>query len=101
MFNFNILEDIFDKYFNSKHIYVTLKLTKEQAKSGYSVPIEISRKIINKDNSYVIKKTIETINVPKNTKNNTLIKLKGKGNQYSISKESGDLYVEIKIFGTK
>lgn len=101
MFEFNNLEDIFNEYFNHKDIYVNLKITKEQAKFGSSMPIKISRKIINKDNSYVIKKTVETINVPKNVKDNTVIKLTGKGNQYSTCKENGDLYVEIKIFGTK
>ena len=97
MFDFSNLEDILDKYFNQKDIYITLKLTREQAKSGISMPVEISREIISKGNSNVIKKEIEMITIPKNTKHNTVIKLNGKGNQ--CSKEKGDLYVKIKIFG--
>ena len=46
MFDFSNLEDIFNEYFNHKDIYVNLKITKEQAKFGSSMPIKISRKII-------------------------------------------------------
>ena len=96
MFEFNNLEDIFNEYFNQKDIYVTLKVTK-----NVSMPVKISRKIINKDNSYVIKNEIEMVTIPQNTNHNIVLKLNGKGNQYSYSKENGDLYVKIKIFGQK
>ena len=99
MFEFNNLENIFNEYFNQKDIYVTLKVTKNQTKTNVSMPVKISRKIINKDNSYVIKNEIEMVTIPKNTIHNTVIKLNGKGNQ--CSKEKGDLYVKIKIFGKK
>ena len=99
MFNFRNIENILNEYFNQKDIFTIVKLTKGQAKSGMSMPIEISRKIISKGNSNVIKKEIEMVTIPKNTKHNTIIKLNGKGNQYS--KENGDLYVKIKIFGKK
>ena len=99
MFDFSNLEDILDTHFNQKDIYITLNLTRGQAKSGISMPVEISRKIISKGNSNVIKKEIEMVTIPKNTKHNTVIKLNGKGNQYS--KENGNLNVKIKIFGKK
>lgn len=101
MFNFSNLEEVFNEYFSQKDVYITLKVTKEQAKIGASIPVEINRKIISKNNNSTVTKIVETINIPNNTKNNTLIKLEGKGNQDSTSKENGDLYVEIKIFGTK
>ena len=101
MFEFNNLEDIFNQYFNQKDIYVTLKVTKNQTKTNVSMPVKISRKIINKDNSYVIKNEIEMVTIPQNTNHNIVLKLNGKGNQYSYSKENGDLYVKIKIFGQK
>ncbi len=99
MFNFN-LEDIFDEYFNQKDIYVTMKITKQQAKSGMFMPVEIKRKVISEDKGYIVEKTVETINIPKNVKHNTFIKLNGKGNYYS-NEENGNLYVEIKVFGIK
>ena len=101
MFNFSNLEEVFNEYFSQKDIYVTLKVTKEQAKIGVSMPVEINRKIINKDKSYSIEKDIETVKIPKNSKNNTVIKIKNKGNKFSYNMETGDLYVEIKIFGIK
>lgn len=101
MFEFNNLEDIFNEYFNQKDIYVTLKVTKNQTKTNVSMPVKISRKIINKDNSYVIKNEIEMVTIPQNTNHNIVLKLNGKGNQYSYNKENGDLYVKIKIFGQK
>lgn len=101
MFDFSNLEDILDTHFNQKDIYITLNLTRGQAKSGISMPVEISRKIISKGNSNVIKKEIEMVTIPRNTKHNTVINLNGKGNQCSNSKENGDLYVKIKIFGKK
>lgn len=101
MFEFNNLENIFNEYFNQKDIYITLKLTREQAKSGISMPVKISKKIINNDNNYVIKKEFETVTIPRNTKNNTIIKIHKKGNQNNNNKENGDLYVKIKIFGQK
>lgn len=101
MFNFSNLEEVFNEYFSQKDIYVTLKVTKEQAKIGVSMPVEINRKIINKDKSHTIEKDIETVKIPKNSKNNTVIKIKNKGNKFSYNMETGDLYVEIKIFGIK
>lgn len=101
MFDFSNLEEVFNEYFNRKDIYVTLKVTKEQAKRGISVPVEINRKIISENNNSTVTKIVEIINIPKNTKNSTILKLNGKGNQDNTSKEKGDLYVEIKIFGTK
>lgn len=99
MFNFSNIENILNEYFNKKDIFTIVKLTKGQAKSGISMPIEISRKVTNKYNSNVIKNSLEIIEVPKNTKHNALIKLKEKGNQCSDNTGNGDLYVKIKIFG--
>lgn len=101
MFNFSNLEEVFNEYFSQKDIYVTLKVTKEQAKIGVSIPIEINRKIISENNNSTVTKIVEIIDIPKNTKNSTILKLEGKGNQDNTSKENGNLYVEIKIFGTK
>ena len=64
------------------------------------MPVEIKRKVIGEDKGYIVEKTVETINIPKNVKHNTLIKLNGKGNYYS-NEENGNLYVEIKVFGIK
>lgn len=90
------LGEVFKQYFNTNDIYTILKITKSQAKKGCIKKINISRKIGTKYNQEE-----ETVIIPKNTKNNTIIDLKGKGNQCSLNKEKGNLYIKIKIFGNK
>lgn len=98
MFDFSNLEKVFNEYFNQKDIYVTLKITKVQAKTGISMPIEITQRIIGKDEKSTFKKISEIINIPKNTKNDTVFELKQKGNQCKNG-EKGNLYIRISIFG--
>lgn len=98
MFNFSSLEEVFNEYFSQKDIYTTLKVTKEQAKIGVSIPVKINRKIISKNNNSIVTKIVEIIDIPKNTKNGTLFRLKQKGNQCKNG-EKGNLYVKVYIFG--
>lgn len=88
-----LFKEIQEQYFTSNDIYVTIKVTKNQAKNGCKKQVSISRK-----NNEQYSQVQETLEIPKNTKNNTILNLKGKGNQ-SRNKAKGNLYVRIHIFG--
>lgn len=98
----NELKEIFESYFNTKNvkdIFVTLKLTKQQAKVGTIKHFTVNRRFIDNTNKdYFYKNEIEKITIPKNTKNGTLFQLKQKGNQCQNG-EKGNLYIKVYIFG--
>lgn len=100
----NELKEIFESYFdikNVKDIFVVLKVTKQQAKAGTIKHFTVNRRFIGNSNTdYLYKKEIEKITIPADTKNGTVIKINGKGNQIENG-EYGNLYVKIKIFGRK
>ncbi|HJJ05458.1 MAG TPA: hypothetical protein OIM45_06405 [Clostridiaceae bacterium] len=90
----NELGKVFEQYFNSNDIYTILKITKSQARNGCIKQISINRKI---DTEYNQEK--EIIIIPKNTQNNKIIELKGKGNKNTNNGKIGNLYIKIHIFG--
>lgn len=100
----NELKEIIESYFDTKNvkdIFITIKLTKRQAKAGTIKQFQVNRRYINNTNKdYFYKNVIEKIDIPKNTKNGVIFELKQKGNQCKNG-EMGNLYVKVHIFGEK
>lgn len=94
----NIIDDCFSGIPYSKDIVTTLKVTKTEAKTGVTKEIVINRS--NLQNNFCFCEEKELITIPKNTKNNTVLKLKERGNQYTENETRGNLYVKVHIFGS-
>lgn len=85
----------------SKDAKEEIKITKAEAKNGTVKDIVVHRASpnIEEPGDFLFNKEIEKVIIPRNTKENAIIELKGKGNQYTTDEIRGNLYVKIHIFG--
>ena len=103
-FNENETKKIIDSCFKgvpyAKDIVKEIGITKAQAKNGTTKEIIVNRASPKVDSkSFSFNEELEKIIIPKNTKNNAIIEIKEKGNQYTIDETRGNLYIKIHIFG--
>lgn len=85
-----------------KDIVKEISITKIQAKNGTTKEFIINRSSSkNNIDEFEFNEETEKVIIPKNTKNNTIIELKEKGNQYTKDDTRGNLYIKVKIIGNK
>lgn len=101
-FNENEVKEIIDNHFKdkfyNKDIIKEVGITRYEAKNGAIKEIVVNRASADKID-FKFNEEIEKINIPKNAKNDTVIKVLEKGNQYRINEPRGNLYIKIHIFG--
>lgn len=103
-FNENQVKQLVEYYFKdnnySKDIVKKIGITKEQAKNGTVIDVVVNRaspKVNSKE--FIFNEELEKVTIPRNSKENTIIELKEKGNKYTTDESRGNLYVKIHIFG--
>ena len=97
-----IIDNSFKDIPHSKDIVKKIGITKSQARNGVTKEFLVNRatpKVNSKE--FEFNEELEKVIVPKNTKTNTIIELKEKGNQYSIDETRGNLYIKIHIYGRR
>ncbi len=88
MYNFEILQNIFEEYFKpGLDIYKECKITSFEAKKGTTKQICLNENI--------------NLVIPPHIKHNDVIILKGRGNISNDNTKRGDLLVKIYVYGSK
>lgn len=108
-----VFDELFKYFVFNKNITRTCNISKFEAKKGTTKKLEINhyaacshcRDIEGKkcnfcsNQRFVGEKEVVTVNIPKKTKNNDTIIMKGLGNKLEKDKERGDLYIKVHVWG--